>query len=73
MVNRKSYTIKHMCKALKFPGNSYYKALLSKNLNKKQQYETFNKKVMEYYLDSKKNMEWLSYAKLLMIIELYVV
>ncbi len=43
-----------MCKALKFPRSTYYKALLNEPSNKKKQYEDFSKKVMECYLDNKK-------------------
>ena len=46
------YTVRQMCKTLKFPRTTYYRALLSEPSNKKKEYEAFSEKVMEYYLDS---------------------
>ena len=48
------YTVRQMCKTLKFPRTTYYRALLSEPSNKKKEYEAFSEKVMEYYLDSQK-------------------
>lgn len=62
-----------MCNALKFPRSTYYKALLSEPSNKKKQYEEFSEKVMECYLDNKKDMELLKSVERLMILALHVV
>lgn len=43
-----------MCKALKFPRSTYYKALLAETSDKKNVSEVFSETVLKYYLDSKK-------------------
>lgn len=43
-----------MCKVLKFPRSTYYKALSSEPSNKKRECDVFSEKVLECYLDNKK-------------------
>ena len=47
------YTIKQMCKVLKFPRSTYYKALKNEPSNKQIEYEAFSEKVITKFNESK--------------------
>lgn len=51
--NLDKYTIKQMCKVLKFPRSTYYSAINHKQSNKEKEYEDFSKKVLFFYNQSK--------------------
>jgi len=47
------YTVSQLCSALKFPRNTYYKALVRVTSNRQDEYEEFGRKVKQAYDDSK--------------------
>ena len=52
--NLTNYSVSQLCSVLKFPRNTYYKALVCVPSNKRQEYEEFGRKVKQAYKDSKK-------------------
>lgn len=52
--NLKKYTVKHMCKALKFARSTYYEALVRVPSNKEQEYQKFSSEVKQCFEENKK-------------------
>ncbi len=52
--NPNHYMASQLCSALKFPRNTYYKALISVPSNRQEEYEEFSHKVKQAYDDSKR-------------------
>lgn len=52
--NLENYTVKQMCKALKFARSTYYEALVHSPSNKEQEYQRFSEEVKACFEQSKK-------------------
>ena len=52
--NLASYTVSQFCSALKFPRNTYYKALVCVPSNRRREYEAFSKQVKQVFDESKR-------------------
>lgn len=52
--NLEKYTVKQMCKALKFAKSTYYEALVCVPSNKEQEYQKFSAEVRQCFEESKK-------------------
>lgn len=52
--NLEKYTVKQMCKALKFPRSTYYEALLPVPFNKEQEYQKFSAEVKQCFEKNKR-------------------
>ena len=52
--NLENYTVKQMCKALKFARSSYYEALVHVPSNKEQEYHKFSAEVKQCFEENKK-------------------
>jgi transposase len=52
--NLDKYTVKQMCKALKFPRSTYYAAIKHKPSKREEAYQQFNDHVLDVYIEFKK-------------------
>ena len=54
---KKVYTVKRICKVLKFPRSTYYKALLRVPYNRKKEASTLKSEVYEIWKESKRRYD----------------
>ena len=58
---RNKYTVKQLCKALKFPRGTYYAVINHKPSKREQEYNKFITQVLSVYIEFKKRYNALGY------------